>query len=198
MMQYGMLIDLKRCTGCNACIITCKQEHDLPPKIDALPGSIGLSYIRVLTVGPEGEYPDLSLYYHPMLCMHCANPPCIEACPTGAIYKREDGVVLIKEEECDGCEACLTACPYDALNMDGEQGIAKKCTFCAHLIDQGQQPACALACNAGAIIFGNLDDPDSELFQAIRAAGDDSFVIKPEAGTQPSIHYFKSQRGMPH
>lgn len=189
--QYGMLIDLNRCTGCNACIIACKQENDLPPRLDAVPGSTGFSYIRVEVVGPEGEYPDLSQYYLPVPCMHCANPACLEICPTEAIYKRADGLVLINESECTGCEECLTACPYDAISMDGERNVARKCTLCAHLIDQGDQPACVRACNAGAIIFGNLADMESEISRDIKEAGDRSYVLKPEMGTEPSVYYVK-------
>jgi len=192
--KYGMVIDLNRCTGCNACIVACKQENDLPPSWDALPGSMGFSYVRVDVMGPEGEYPDLSLYYLPTLCMHCANPPCAEVCPTEAIYKREDGPVLINEKDCNGCKACLTACPYDVLSMDSEQGIAQKCTLCVHLIDQDHQPACAAACNAGAIIFGNVGDTKTEISRTIKEAGDNCLVLKPEMETGPSIYYLELRK----
>jgi len=187
--QYGMFIDLDRCTGCGACVVVCKQEHDLPPRSDAVPGSKGLAYVRLLDVGTEGDYPDLSFYHIPVPCMHCSYPPCIEACPTDAIYRREDGLVLINERACTGCEACPPVCPYGALNMDRDQGTAKKCTLCAHLIDEGQQPACVTACNSEAIIFGNLCDPHSEISQRIKATGDMGFVLKPEKGTSPNVYY---------
>jgi len=189
-----MFIDLDRCTGCNACVVVCKQEHDLPPRSDAVPGSKGLAYVQLLDLGPEGDYPHLSFYHVPVLCMHCSDPPCIEACPTDAIYKREDGLVLINEEACTGCGACPPVCPYDALNMDRDQGTAKKCTLCVHLIDQDQQPACAQACNSGAMIFGNLCDPYSRISKAVKAAGDMGFPLKPQRGTGPNIYYVRSYK----
>ena len=189
--RYGMLIDLKRCTGCKACIVSCKQENDLPPKLDAVPGSIGFSYIRVDWVGPEGEYPDLSQYYLPVPCMHCVNAPCIETCPTQAIHRSVDGVVLINDGECTGCGECIEACPYEAISMDGELNIARKCNLCGHLIERDQQPACVSACNAGAIAFGNLSDRESEISRAIQEGGDQICILKPEMGTEPSVYYLK-------
>ena len=192
--QFGMLIDLNRCTGCNACIIACKQENDLPPKLDAIPGSQGFSYIRVEPIGPEGNYPELSMYYLPTPCMHCANPPCIEACPTEVIYKLNDGIVLIDEEACTACEACLDACPYDAISMDDEQEVARKCTLCSHLTDRGNQPACAAACNAGAMLFGDVADSNGDISRTINESKENCFVLKPEMNTGPSIHYLKLRK----
>ncbi len=97
--RFGMVMDLNRCTGCNACIVACKQENDLPPRWDATPGSLGYSFIRVDLIGPDGDYPNLSQYYLPSPCMHCARPPCVDSCPTDAIYRRQDGIVLIKAED---------------------------------------------------------------------------------------------------
>ena len=190
-VQYSMLFDLNRCTGCNACVVACKQENDLPPGTDAKPGETGFSFINVECFGPEGVYPDLSMYYQPTLCMHCAEPPCIDACPVEAIIKRDDGIVLIDKEACTGCEACLEACPYDAVSMDDEQGIARKCTLCAPLIDESHDPACAAACNAGAIIFGDVGDGASEISRLIRESTDDVFVLKPEMKTGPSMRYLQ-------
>ena len=189
--QYGMLIDLNRCTGCNACIVACKQENDLPPRLNDLQGAKGFSFIRVECHGPEGEYPDLSMYYLPKLCMHCADPPCVEACSAEAIYKQTDGPVLFDKEKCIACEACLEACPYEAIFMDREQEVARKCTFCIHLIQQGKRPACAAACNAGAMLFGNVADPKSEISRTIKKHAGSCFVLKSELETGPSIHYIR-------
>lgn len=186
-----MLIDLNRCTGCKACIVACKQENDLPPRLDAPPGSKGFSYIRVDVVGPEGEYPDLSQYYLPVPCMHCANAPCMKACPTAAIYRRDDGLVLINAAECTRCEECLGACPYEAISIDAGEDIARKCTLCEHLIDRDQQPACVSACNAGAMTFGNLADGEAGISRAIREAGDKRYIFKREMGTDPSVYYIR-------
>jgi len=189
--QYRILIDLNRCTGCNACIVACKQEYDLPPGMNAIPGSKGFSFIRVECIGPEGEYPALSMYYQPILCMHCANPPCLKACLPEAIYQQSDGLVLIDAEKCTTCEACLKACPYDALFLDSEQGVARKCTWCVHRIHQNQPPACAAACNAGAIAFGNVADPGSKISKTHKEGADSYFVLKPERETEPSINYLR-------
>ena len=187
--QYGMLIDLNRCTGCNACIVACKQENDLPPGLDAPPGTEGIAFIRVETIGPQGEYPELSMYFQPIPCMHCANPPCLEACPVEAISKQADGLVLIDRDACTACEACVEACPYDAVCMDAEKETARKCDLCAHRIQQNQQPACVAACNAGAMIFGDMADPASNVSKLIKKHAGSCFVLKPELKTEPSILY---------
>lgn len=179
--------------GCYACMIACKQENDLPSLKDAVPGTMGFSFIRVESTGPAGEYPDLSgFYYEPIPCMHCAEPPCIPACPTEAIYKRDsDGIVLIDEDACTGCEVCLAACPYGAIYMDAERDIARKCTFCVDLADQGKVPACVDACNGGAIFFGDIHDPASNIYQVLKKNKDHSYCLKQELQTKPSVHYLK-------
>jgi Fe-S-cluster-containing dehydrogenase component len=187
--QFGMVMDLNRCTGCNACIIACKQENDLPPKLDAVPGSVGFSFIRVECIGPQGEYPELSMYYRPIPCMHCTHPPCIEVCPTEAISKRDDGIVLIDPDACTACEACLDECPYNVICMDSAQAVARKCTFCVDRIDRGQPPACVAACNAGAMMFGNLTDPNDDIARVINTGHDDCFILKPEMETRPAVYY---------
>lgn len=188
--QYGILIDESRCIGCDACIVACKQENDLPAKLDDIPGTIGFSYIRVETIGPEGEYPDLSaMSYRPIMCMHCNHPPCMPACPEEAIFKRNDGIVLIEEQACTGCEACLEACPYDVVRMDHTRSIARKCTFCENLVDQGLDPACVSACNGGALFFGDVSDADSDISRIIQENQEHCLKLKPEGGTEPSNYY---------
>ena len=186
-----MLIDLNKCTGCNACIVACKQEFDLPPGMNALPGTKGFSFIRVECIGPAGEYPALSMYYQPILCMHCADPPCVEACPAEAICKQTNGLVRIDKEACTGCAACLPACPYDMICLDSDQEVARKCDLCAHLIEQGHLTACAAACNGGAMISGDLGDEKSDISRSREESGKDCFVLKPENETHPSIYYIE-------
>jgi molybdopterin-containing oxidoreductase family iron-sulfur binding subunit len=181
--RYGLVIDLERCTGCHTCTIACKVEHGM---------EVG-SGIRVDTIGgmhpdtPAGEYPELRMYYLPVACMHCDQPPCRDACPPEAIYQRQDGIVLIDEEKCDGCQACLPACPYDALVYDTDRNIVRKCNLCAERLDDGFEPFCALCCGPEAIFYGNIADPNSKVSQL--ASDRKAYILKPESKTGPGVYY---------
>lgn len=201
-MRYGMVIDLRKCVGCNACTVACKQENATPA---------GVYWSRVLQY-EEGRYPEARLRFLPLLCMHCRQAPCLESCPTGATYRREDGPVLVDDDRCIGCRYCIMACPYEARGYNARepqeyhtgQGLTpyeeagygrhprhaiEKCTFCSHRLDQGKEPACVATCPAGARIFGDLDDPESEVARLV-ASG----LAKPrleEQGTEPSVFYIE-------
>lgn len=181
--RYAVVIDLGRCVGCHTCSIACKAEHNIGKG----------SGIRVETVGgahpdtPAGKFPDLTMHYLPMPCMHCEFPPCVDACPTGAIGKREDGIVLVEHDKCNGCQSCLDICPYNALLYDPQTNLVWKCTLCAHRIDQGLEPFCVRCCEIGAMFFGDQNDLDSIVSKHI--AQGDTYTIKPELGTKPSVHY---------
>lgn len=181
--RYGMVIDLDRCIGCHACRIACKAENELEK----------VSGIRVETVGgaypdtPAGKFPNLSMYYLPVPCMHCGKPLCLDACPLEAIYQRQDGIVIVAEEKCDGCQACISACPYNALTYDDNRDVVQKCTLCQHRIEEGIEPFCAVCCEGEAMFFGDLNDPDSNVSKLI--AQKKAYTIKPEAGTEPAVHY---------
>lgn len=187
--QYGLVIDLERCIGCHTCTIACKLENGLEKG----------SWINVETIGgphrdtPAGTHPQLSMHFLPVLCMHCEEPPCRDACPMEAIYKREDGLVLMDEEKCDGCQACLPACPYEALLYDEEKNIVRKCTLCAHRIAEGLEPFCVICCETEAMYFGDLHDPNSEVAKII--AQRNTGLLKPEAGTKPSVYYCPTRHG---
>ena len=181
--EYGLVVDLERCTGCRTCTIACKVEHG----IEAGSG------IRLETVGsphedtPAGEYPNLSMTFRPVPCMHCKQPPCLDACPTEAIYKRADGIVLIDEGKCNGCQVCLPACPYGALVFDHGRGLPRKCDLCCDRLDQGLQPFCALCCSEQAISCGDLSGPASAVSHAINQRG--AYVLKPETRAGPRVYY---------
>ncbi len=184
--RYGLVIDLERCIGCQTCRIACKVENNLETG----------SGIRVDTIGgkypdtPKGKYPNLSMYYLPVPCMHCGKPLCMDVCKPGAIYKREDGIVLVDEEKCNGCKRCISACPYGALTYDPEGEVVKKCTLCHHRIDQGLEPFCVICCEDEAIFFGDLNDPESRVSKLIAQRGIFGVhVFKPEAGTAPAVYY---------
>jgi Fe-S-cluster-containing dehydrogenase component len=182
-MRYGLVIDLERCIGCHTCTIACKTEHGLENG----------SWINVKTIGgqhqdtPEGKHPQLKMHFLPVLCMHCRQAPCRDACPLEAIVRREDGIVLVDEEKCDGCQACLSACPYDALVYDTDRNIARKCTLCSHRVDEGLEPFCVICCETEAIYFGDVEDRDSIVSRIIdrRSAS----VLQPEKGTKPAVYY---------
>lgn len=183
MKRYGMSIDLDRCLGCAACLLACKTENEVPE------GSSRIRLIETLW----GEFPDVNLEIRPEQCMHCENPPCVKVCPTGATYKSADGLVLIDEAKCVGCKACLVACPYGARFINPDGGWAEKCTFCAHRLADGRQPACVESCPTGARVFGDLDDAKSDVATALRQA-ERITVAKPEAGTKPKLFYLGGKR----
>ena len=181
--RYGLVIDLDRCMGCMGCRIACKLENDL----------VASSGIRVDTIGgphvdtPAGKYPNLSMYYIPVPCMHCDDPLCMDACPEEAIYKRPDGIVILDEDKCTGCQLCFPACPYDALTYDDNRDRVVKCTLCHHRVDEGLEPFCMTCCEAEAIFFGDLNDPESKVSKRISRRN--AYNLKPEAGTGPAVYY---------
>ena len=193
--QYGILVDITHCLGCGVCVATCKQENDLPPYADDKPGTTGTAWNQVLSFS-EGVYPDLAVHYLHIHCMHCENPPCVAACPKDAIHKREEGTVLITKAKCNGCQdqpdkikKCVVACPYGAIQVNEVKGTVEACTLCVHRTESGLEPACVRACIGGALIFGDLGDPHSKIAEAIMAAKDRVFILKPEENTGPSVRY---------
>ena len=179
MTRHIMAIDLDSCIGCHSCTIACKQENNI---------GLGTFYSKVLTVGPTGTYPDLQMYYLPVACQHCDNPQCVDVCPTGASYKREDGVILVDHSKCIGCQYCVMACPYGVrtYDQDKDKGVIEKCTLCAHLIDKGEKPACVAHCPAHARIFGDADDPESEISKLL--ASKHTYKLK-DVGNVPGVTY---------
>jgi Fe-S-cluster-containing dehydrogenase component len=204
MTQLALVIDLNVCVGCHACVISCKQWHTsgwAGPLTDHNPYGAeptGTFFNRVQTF-EVGAFPDTETVHFPKSCLHCEEPPCVQVCPTGASYKREDnGVVLVDEDRCIGCRYCAWACPYGARELDEHQGVMKKCTLCGDrlttqsLPERERQPACVLACPASARLFGDVHDPESEVSIAIRERG--GYQLLPECGTQPANHYLPRRK----
>lgn len=190
MSRPSMLIDLQRCIGCMSCIVACKMENGVPT---------GIAWNKVETVGPVGTFPDnLSMYFLPHACMQCGRALCVEACPTGASYVREDGLVLIDPEICLGCDYCVTACPYAARTIDEATNLAVKCTMCTQLVDVGGRPSCVKHCMAYARIFGDLDDPDNEIDQYLNEGDNRSRLIHllEDKDTGPTVAYLRPAVGM--
>lgn len=185
-VHYGMLIDLRKCVGCQACSIACKAEFDVP---------LGKTRSWVEYV-EKGAYPNVGRSFLPRLCNHCSDPQCVSVCPTGATYKREqDGIVVVDTGVCIGCKYCVQACPYDARFLNPVTGFADKCDFCVHRVSKGLVPSCVNTCPSGARIFGDLNDPDSEISKAI--AHNRVSVLRPEMGTLPNVYYIDADHSDP-
>ncbi|MEM2703403.1 MAG: 4Fe-4S dicluster domain-containing protein [Candidatus Bathyarchaeia archaeon] len=147
MTRYFIYVDIKRCIGCHSCELACKQENGIP---------VGPKRIEVIEKGPYKKGGRLAIDYIPVMCKHCGDPPCAKICPTNAITKREDGIVLIDPELCIGCKACIERCPFAAISFNHERNIAEKCTLCAHRVEKGLLPACVMHCPADALHFGDV------------------------------------------
>jgi Fe-S-cluster-containing dehydrogenase component/formate-dependent nitrite reductase membrane component NrfD len=177
MTNYGFLIDQSKCIGCHACSTACKSENQVP---------LGVYRTWVKYV-ETGSYPDVRRRFQVTRCNHCANPPCVRICPVTAMYQRHDGIVEFDPSICIGCKSCMQACPYDSIYLDPETNTAAKCTFCAHRLDVGLEPACVVVCPEHAILAGDLNDPASEISRKLSTA--QVTVRKPEQGTGPKLFY---------
>jgi len=178
MARYGMAIDLRTCTGCTACVVSCKVEN----QVDG-----GLSRDRV-TQRVTGRFPSLTLEIFSERCNQCADAPCVWNCPTGASHYNVGGIVMIDEAKCTGCKACIAACPYDARFIN-QRGYAEKCTFCLHRVKEGLEPACVATCPSLAMVFGDLEDPESDISRSL--ASRRHRALLPEAGTHPNHFYLE-------
>ncbi|MCC6955330.1 MAG: 4Fe-4S dicluster domain-containing protein [Anaerolineales bacterium] len=212
--HWGMVIDLDRCIGCEYCLRACSATNDVATD---KPWNI---------VVPEETSTGVPFYFS-RPCMHCQVAPCVEVCPVQATYVREDGVVIMDYDRCIGCRYCEVACPYDARKFNWEtntehnpyiptwgiaeiprrpRGVAEKCTFCVHRIDQGlanglvpgvnpeATPACVNICPVGARTFGDLKDPNSKVTQMI--SKNPTIVLREELGTRPSVYYIPPKEGL--
>lgn len=151
MARYAMSVDLTTCVACDACVIACKTENDVPN-----------GYARDWTEEyVKGRYPNLTVEFYSNRCQHCENAPCVAACPTEASYI-QDGIILVDREKCVECTHCIAACPYGARYRYPGYYI-DKCTFCHHRLGSGKSTACVEICPTGSLVFGDLDDPDSEI-----------------------------------
>jgi molybdopterin-containing oxidoreductase family iron-sulfur binding subunit len=195
-VRWGMLIDTAQCdTGCSDCVAACRAENGLPePTRPTDPQWIRKLELRDVRSGRIASMP--------MMCQHCAEPPCVDVCPTGASFKRADGIVLLDRHTCIGCRYCVMACPYKARSFVHEpvadqkpdvprgQGCVEGCTLCVQRIDRGAHPACVEACaeaGRGAILFGDLNDPASEISLAM--ARHAARAVREDLALDPGVRY---------
>ncbi len=192
-VRWGMLIDTTQCkSGCDDCVTACNRENGLSGGTRPTDSQ----WIRKIEIKNVGSGREMSL---PMMCQHCAHPPCVDVCPTRASFKRADGIVLVDRHLCIGCRYCMMACPYKARSFVHEplhdqnpdvprgKGTVEACSMCVHRVDQGLQPACAEACPNKAILFGDLNDANSEISMKIRTVA--SAQVRADLGLNTGIRY---------
>lgn len=179
--RYAMLIDLKRCVGCQSCTVSCALEN-------AAPQGMFRTSVGEYALKPQNEE---RLYIAPLprLCNHCKEPACLPVCPVQATYQHDNGIVVINAKKCVGCGFCVQACPYGARFLNHETRTADKCTFCQHRLAAGLLPACVESCVGGARIFGDVNAPDSLIRRMLDEHKEDVKVLYPEKGTTPFVFY---------
>jgi len=192
-VRWGMLVDTNQCkTGCNDCVTACHTENGISG--GTLPTDS--QWIRKIEIKDISSGREISL---PMMCQHCEHPPCVDVCPTNASMKRADGIVLVDKHRCIGCRYCMMACPYKARSFVHEpltgqnpdvprgKGTVESCTLCVHRIDQGLKPACSEACPNKAILFGDLNDPGSEIAQKVSSVA--TTQVRADLRLNPGVRY---------
>lgn len=216
--QLAMVIDSSSCIDCKACMVSCKVENKVPggywrnwvkqrePRFGKIPGAKDPAaqaegcrtwiiqapdFDKVKGYGDPG-----SMHFQPGGCMHCANPACVQACPTGATYKDEkDGTVRLNDKLCIGCGCCIPACPYGARYRHPEKKIVDKCDFCAKRRERGELPACVITCPTKARTFGNINDPESDVARLVKE-NKTVRVVNEETDTKPNMYYVSTTAPM--
>ncbi|MBI3991185.1 MAG: 4Fe-4S dicluster domain-containing protein [Candidatus Omnitrophica bacterium] len=213
--KYVMVVNTKKCLGCKTCTIACNTENSV----------FTTKTWQMVLDTVKGSYPDYKRKFYARPCMHCEEPPCVDVCPTGASYEKEEwGIVLVNQHKCIGCRSCMTACPYEARVFNWEKpekmltenpvvpvrriGVVEKCTFCIHKIEKAHKngllvgttikerdklkvivPACVRECVGGALYFGDLNDPSTEVYELVNNNIYKRFAE--EAGTKPNVYYIE-------
>lgn len=189
--RYAIGVDLNKCIGCHTCEIVCKLENKVP-----------ISVWRIwVKEGLKGKYPLVRKVFLPVMCNHCENPTCVTVCPVKASIKREDGIVIVDPHRCIGCRYCMAACPYGMRYVNPLIGIVQKCDFCLHRIENNNKPACVASCPAKALVFGDLNDKNSEIYRFVTE--NNISVLKEDTGNHPQAFYagldftLADKKGMP-
>jgi len=189
MPRYGMVIDIAKCCGCYNCFLACKDEHcgQGYPGYTVEQPMAGQFWMNIIEK-ERGQYPKVKLAYIPIPCQHCEDAPCVKSAKDGAVYRRPDGIVIIDPEKAAGQKQIVSSCPYGVIYWNEEKNLPQKCTLCAHLLDEGwKEPRCVEMCPTGALVFGDLDDPDSEVSRLIASGNTES--LHPEYGLKEKVVY---------
>jgi Fe-S-cluster-containing dehydrogenase component len=189
MTKYGMVVDVSKCNGCYNCFLACKDEYcgnDFTPYSLSQPGT-GHAWMKLMEK-ERGQFPHVKVAYTAIPCLQCEDGACLKATSEGVVYRREDGIILIDPAKAKDQKQLVSACPYRRIYWNEEKGISQKCTFCAHLLDQGwKEPRCVEACPTGALVFGDLEDPQSEVSKLI--ASGKTEALHPEYGLNDKVRY---------
>lgn len=196
--RWGIMVDTTKCAdGCNDCVNACADENGWRPEEgrEARPAS-DAQWIRSVHLRNKATGAEHTL---PLMCQHCENPPCVDVCPTGASFRREDGIVLVDKHICIGCRYCMMACPYKARSFVHEvisnqvsyaprgKGTVESCTMCVHRVDEDRDPACVEACDHKALIFGDLKDPNSDISKQLKA--NSTKELRPDLALNTGVRY---------
>ncbi len=177
-MRNTYVISIDYCVGCKSCQVGCKMTNLV---------ALGPGRIQVYQIGAFGEYPDLQMYFVPVMCQQCENPSCMAVCPTGACHRdQEDGVVRIDPTVCIACESCHNACPYHIPTMNNELRVMDKCNVCQNT---SEIPTCEKHCIGRCIAYGDIDDPQSEVSRLLAEAGEENVYTLEDQGNKPSVRY---------
>ncbi len=189
MARYGMIINIDRCNGCYNCFLACRDEfesNDYAPYSAAQPTE-GKSWMKVIEK-ERGSTPKVKVDYVAIPCLQCSNAPCVNKSLDGAVYRRSDGIVIIDPEKAKGNKEILLNCPHRVIYWNEEKNLPQKCTFCAHLLDKGwKEPRCVEACPDDAIVFGDLDDPQSEISKLLASSKTEE--LNPDFALKPNVRY---------
>jgi Fe-S-cluster-containing dehydrogenase component len=187
MTRPCLLVDLDRCTGCQSCVVACREQKGTPA---------GVNLIRVVQIGPEGIFPHLNMYYLPVACQECEAPACAAACPEGAISRSSNDVVTVDVDKCNGCGECVAPCPYGAIVLDSAAALARKCDLCAEVWPENGRPACVSVCPTRAITVIDRGSPTADFppTGSGRRAAAGVFALRASAGTDPAGRFVLSRQ----